>query len=579
MSEKLSQLVAFGVMALVLIYIKPSIGQVQQRPADEGETSNSRLGLITGRVVADGQPVANATVVVSRLNPSGRSRTVPTDDEGRFEIKGLEPGLFRINVNAPSYVPPSSDIPDGQELHRIGESVTINLKRGGVITGKVLNAAGEPVVAVRVRAIMIRDANNKKKSLSGIYGLVERPSDDRGIYRLYGLQPGTYIVSAGGFSNYFDNAYTSQSPTYAPSSNRDTADEISVASGEEVKDIDIRYRGESGHFVTGSATDSGVVNPRFQIVLASVRNGIIEENLSTTQSVSGTGFMFKGVPDGEYEIWAGSGSPGGEFAKSEPRRITIKGADVTGIKLVTKPLPSIAGQIVLVDSKEPDCKGKRRPNYDEMLVTAQPDPTVLQPAQFFSEQGSPNRAGEFLMRNLSPGQIRLNARFFAKYWFLQSIALPSPTASTTTATQVIDGSRNWIVLKPGDRVTGLKIVLAEGAASVQGVIELKDGGRIPRALYITLVPAEAENRENILRFFAVPVSDDGRFIVSNVPPGRYFVLPRSMQEYESDPASRLRLPDQSKTRAAFRRAAEAAKNEMELKPCQNLTDVRVPITQ
>jgi hypothetical protein len=583
---KLSSLVALSVITVVLIYSKTPGGKSPQRAADEAETTNPRLGVITGRVVADGQPVDNATVTVSRLNSSGQWRSVSTNNEGKFQIKGLEPGLFRIQANAPGYVSQPSTFSEEEELHRIGGSVTINLVRGGVITGKVVNAADEPVVAVRVRAIMIRDAANKK-SPSGLFRSLERQTDDRGIYRLYGLLPGTYIVSAGGFSSYWDSAYTSKSPTYAPSSTRDTADEISVTSGEETKDINIRYRGELGNLVTGSATGAAGANARLNIILARVRNGIIEDSLSTSQNVNGKGFEFQGVPDGEYEIWAGSASTSGEIFASETRRITIKGADITGIKLVIKPLPSLTGQLFLVDSKVPNCKGRRRPNFEEMLVTARSNSPQLQRREqffnYFPGQVSPNKTGEFQLRNLQPGQFTLNIRFFARYWYFQSIIVPLPTGSNATSkprtsNEVIDSSRNWIVLKPGDRIAGLKIILAEGAASVQGMIELKDGEKLPRALNLTLVPAETENRENVMRFFATSVGDDGRFRVSNIPPGRYFVMARVMQNDELEPFSRLRLPDQNKTRAMLRRDAEAARTEIELKPCQNLTGLQIPVS-
>ena len=85
--------------------------------------------------------------------------------------------------------------------------------RGGAITGTVTNAMGEPVVAVRVRATMIRDARGESPRLPVLISS-EQPTDDRGIYRIYGLRPGTYIVSAGGsgFAYQF-NPYAPDLPT------------------------------------------------------------------------------------------------------------------------------------------------------------------------------------------------------------------------------------------------------------------------------------------------------------------------------------------------------------------------------
>src|SRR5205807_1489725 len=68
---------------------------------------------------------------------------------------------------------------------------------GGVINGTVTDSDKQPVVAVRVRALMIRDANGE---LTNGSVATERLTDDRGIYRLYGLTSGSYVVSAGGGS-------------------------------------------------------------------------------------------------------------------------------------------------------------------------------------------------------------------------------------------------------------------------------------------------------------------------------------------------------------------------------------------
>jgi hypothetical protein len=89
------------------------------------------------------------------------------------------------------------------------------------------------------------------------FGFREQSTDDRGIYRIYGLLPGAYLVSAGGGGNFYAlfNPYEHDVPTYAPSSTRDNASEISVTSGEETN-VDIRYRGEPGYTISGTTAQS-----------------------------------------------------------------------------------------------------------------------------------------------------------------------------------------------------------------------------------------------------------------------------------------------------------------------------------
>src|SRR5207249_5960500 len=105
----------------------------------------------------------------------------------------------------------------------------------------------------------------------------EKTTDDRGVYRIYGLAMGTYVVAAGGGYNspYNVNAYGTDAPTYAPSSTRDTATEISVRHGEETANVDIRYRDETGHAVSGIASSAVAVNQPvgFNITLSSIFNG------------------------------------------------------------------------------------------------------------------------------------------------------------------------------------------------------------------------------------------------------------------------------------------------------------------
>src|SRR5207253_270877 len=127
---------------------------------------------------------------------------------------------------------------------------TVTLIKGGVITGTVTTAQNGPAVAVSVRAFRVRDQDGKSLTTTNQFG--ERLTDDRGIYRIYGLPPGSYVVAAGGPQRFgvAPSAYENDTPTYAPASTRDTASEIIVRSGEEAT-VDIQYRGEPGHSISG----------------------------------------------------------------------------------------------------------------------------------------------------------------------------------------------------------------------------------------------------------------------------------------------------------------------------------------
>lgn len=497
-------------------------------------------------------------------------------------MNGLDPMAYLVSASVPAYTAAPRDPEAQPTYYRVGDSVKLELIKGGVITGSVTTSTGEPVVAVHVHAYMIRDAKGQSPRYD--FSIRERSTDDRGIYRIYGLASGTYIVSAGGASAYFNsivNAYDSDSPTYAPSSTRDTATQINVRSGEETTNVDIRYRGEPGHAVSGIARGPQVTaSSGLNILLTSIVNGVSQSSISSFQPAESGGFAFNGIADGIYVLTAQSFLPG-HVAASEPKRIQVKGADITDVELIANPLGSIAGRVALAESKIPDCNSKRRPLFGETVISAWHDEKTAakdQP-QFLWNLGAPSTPdpkGEFTLRNLAPGQYRFNARFFAKYWYLKSISLASSsTANVIAADKLVDAARSWTSLKQGGHVSGLTITLAEGAASFHGQVKVPEGQKLPPRLFVYLVPAEPENAQDILRYHGALI-DAGTFALNNLAPGRYWAIAKPAGQNEANVLSLLRLPDETEFRAKLRHEAEAAKIQTELKPCQNVIDYQLP---
>jgi hypothetical protein len=568
----------------LIMAITLAANSAAQSQRDEPQSAPP-TGTIAGQVVTEsGQPLHGAAVTVRAYGSGGQGHSTFTDAEGSFQVTGLDPAAYTVSASVSAYVTAPRD-PDGIQspYYRLGDSVRLELMKGGVITGTVATAADEPVVAVRVRAYMIRDHNGQPPRYGAPYR--ERTTDDRGVYRIYGLNAGTYVVSAGGGGGFNVNAYDSDTPTFAPSSTRDTAMEVNVRAGEEAANVDIRYRGEPGHTISGRAIDSTATTAPsgFMIFLSPISSGLSQWSNSSYQQPGSRGFSFYGLADGDYNVVAQSYFPGGELSLSEPWRVKVRGADVTGIELTTKPLASIAGRVTLEESKAPECKGKRRPLFGETVITPwhnEKNATKDQP-QFPWSLGAPalpDKQGDFVLRNLASGQYRFNTRPFAKYWYLQSILLRSSTAAAAKATQAnrpIDAARNWVAVKSGDRVSGLIITLAEGAASLKGQIKLAEGQKLPPKLFIYLVPAESEKAEDVLRFFASLVAADGSFALNNLPPGRYWTIAKAAGENDSNVLSKLRLPDEAQARSKLRQEAEVAKTETELQPCQNVTDYQL----
>ena len=558
----------FAVVVLALCIVAHA--QVRS-PAPK--TEQPTLGTIDGKVVNEsGQPLGGAMVFVRTVSP-GIARSTITDLEGNFRVNGLETGLYLVTANSPAYTNVVRD-PEAPKYYRLGDSARVEMVRGGAITGTVTSAIGEPIIGVRVRAIMIRDVKGQPGRQ---LGNIEQPTDDRGIYRIYGLPPGTYIVSAGGSSFLTSlSAFDTDVPTFAPSSTRDTAAEVSVKTGEDVL-VDIRYRGEPGHSISGSVKVLGTNN----VSIALRRPGSIIPIANTLQIPGSRGFIVSGLADGDYDLVAQESIVGQTtppqltLAFSEPKRVTVKGADVTGVELVTKPLGSISGKISLEPTKVPECQGKRPPAMAETLVRfRRPEKEIeqieAQALRSFAGSASPDANGAFVLRNLQMGSYQLEPRFYARYWYLQSITMSSAGPKPGR----IDAAANWTMLKSGEQLSNLNITLAEGAATVHGKVPATDGAS-PPAVVVYLIPNERDKVDDVLRYFVTEVDADGTFTFNNLPPGKYLALTQSTVEPQIATLAKLRQPDATAARAKLRRTAEAKKAEIELKPCENLADYQI----
>lgn len=563
----------------LLIMLGCAMAVAAQSPADDKAGESNTRGKITGHVVNEsGQPMPNVAVTLRGYGASEVRTTVATDGEGHFEVADLPPIAYLVSARALAYVARPRD-PDVNPVgyYRIGDSARLEMMKGGVITGAVKRSNGEPVVSVSVRAYLVRDFRGQRPPYST--PSIDVRTDDRGIYRIYGLAPGTYIVAAGGGSSwgYEVDPFVSDVPTYAPSSTRDTATEFTIVAGDETANVDIRYRDEPGHLVSGKVT--GVEQEAGSDVrLNSVLNGIEQPAYETFQSGVARGFMFSGVADGDYDIVATNYSAGG-WLVSESRRIKVQGGDITKIELNVMPLASINGIVLLEDSRATECQGKRRPLFGEIVVGAYHNEkkTPKDQPQFLWGLGgpvTPDGQGTFTLRSLAAGQYLFVTRPMAKYWYLKSISWPNASRAAQTH-QPPDAARNWTTIRTGDKFSGLAITFAAGAGSIDGRVEPHAGQRLART-FVYLAPAEADKRDDVLRYFASLAAEDGAFALTNVPPGRYWILAKQAPDTETNVMTRLRIPDEGELRARILQDAETEKTQSELKPCQNLTEYRLP---
>jgi hypothetical protein len=567
--------------SLIIILLTSFLTTAQtQQPVVE----TSKSGSITGKVVNErGEPLPNARVSVRAVGTARSSAAAITDRDGSFRVDGMQPVPYQINVWMPAYISQPAEIQEPREKqYHVGDSVSFVLIKGGVITGTVTNVAGSPVIGVHVSARMIRDSNDRRLG-RGFESRVN--TDDRGVYRIYGLPSGTYIVVAGSTDESLEwgiNPFSNDIPTYAPSSTRDTAEEFSARAGEETSNVDIRYRGEQGRTISGTVGGPSIAGG-FTVVLTSVAISGLQSDTSKFEQPGSRQFAFTGLMEGDYYLTLRTDPSAKEANLSESKLVRVRGTDVEGIELTANPLGVVSGRVALERSKASECQGKEPPPFKDISVSAwhrQTEATKNQP-QFIWSMGAPVSAderGNFSLINLAPAQYHFAARFPAKSWYLQSISLTPPApAGAKTASKPIDTTRVWTTIRSGDRLSGLTVTLAQGAASFRGQVVFDSAETRPERWFAYLVPAEPEHVNNSLRFYGGMVSPEGKIQLVNLAPGRYWVLVQPAIDDALSAFPGFRIPDETETRAKLRRDAEELKTEIELKPCQDLGDFKITV--
>ena len=264
-------------------------------------TAAQERGAITGRVVSEtGKPLVNIHVSLSSPN-GGVNRSTTTDTEGRFQFNGLADRIYAVSAAAmQGYLLKPLPVEDRNRRYGPGDTVNFTMVKGGVITGRVTDPEGNPVISIPISLFRIM-SDRGNKSTSPVYGQ-PRTTDDRGVYRIYGLQPGTYIVAAnpnstnGGLSQ--SSPYIGQMPTYHPSATRDTATEVKIDYGTEASGIDIRFRAETGRTISGKVIGGGLtINNAANVSLTYAANDAPIVSDFARSVGDQHGFSFPGISD------------------------------------------------------------------------------------------------------------------------------------------------------------------------------------------------------------------------------------------------------------------------------------------
>ncbi len=474
-------------------------------------------GSISGRITIK-EKAAEGVVVSLRknvqTNPFEVALRAATDQDGRYRIANVPPGTYEVTPSAPAFVP--SDIKEQRnKTVLVGEDENIEninfaLVRGGVITGKVTDADGRPVIQQQVN--IFRDQAVEPGQLRQAIPNSGGQTDDRGIYRLYGLMPGRYKVAVGRSDQLLNQSFGgAQRSTYQQVFHPDVTDQakatvIEVGEGTEAKDIDIALGRTLQTFTVSGRVLDDKGSPASNIRLGLQRTlGQRAEFVNTFPSTNTQGdFVVEGLIPGKYGIFLLPNQ--NSTQRLETFTFEVLDQDISGLTLKLVLGASVSGVVVVEgDNKAGIAK------FPELQLGAY----VSNPTGG-GGLGSTGRSpiapdGSFLVQGLPGGMLNFN---------VGGVSIPYSTRGFSIARIERDGVRmeRGIEIKDGEQLTGVRVVLAYGTGKLRGVVNLENGPAPNGARFYVRVFKSGQPLSN---FRPPEVDARGHFLIEDLPAGVY----------------------------------------------------------
>ena len=479
--------------------------------------------VIRGQIMAadTGAPIRRAQVRISSAD-ARESRVAATDAQGRFEIKELPAGRYTVAASKGGFVslqygqrrPSESGTPlelaDGQALDKL----LIALPRGSVLGGRITDEFGEPVANASVIAMRYSYAAGGRRLTAAPGSNSRDTTDDQGHYRLFGLPPGEYFVSATLRSGGPEAAdptgeVSGYAATYFPgTSNITEAARVTLAVSQENTTVAFGLIATKLVRLTGqvlTSTETPAAGGTVMLLPGSTAagRGIMMQQGGGGGRIDQTGaFTITNVAPGRYQVQARSGGRGGEgeLAKMD---LAVGAEDVTGLTMVTAPGAVVTGTVVS-DTGEPfDFPAQ------QLQVAARAVNIDLPGAG-----GGNSRVGTdwtFELRGLTDARLfRVGA---PQGWTLKSVSL--------SGQDITDAPTEFA---PAQSVAGLQIVLTKQSTALSGVVSDARGKPLLDAT-VVVFPANDKLWTFQSRFIKAARPDqDGTYRVSALPPSEDYLV-------------------------------------------------------
>ncbi len=503
-----------------------SLPAQQPTPRDSPQARPPGTAILRGRVYAadTGQPLRRAQVRLIGNGPPPaaqppENRLATTDAGGRFEFTAVRAGRYAINVQKSSYValqwgqrrPTDAgrplDVADGQTIERLD----FGLPRGGVITGRVLDEFGDPLPDVQVAAL-------RSQMIGGVRRLLNSGrtsgTNDIGEFRIFGLPPGEYYVSAtvrnqNAFGDSDDRA--GYAPTYYPgTADVSVAQKLVIDSGQTISDITVPLSPTRTSRISGTAVDSQ--NHPLRGIVQALARGL---NVGPLQVLPGQirpdgSFTINGVTPGDYslEVPPQGGPNGGasepEYASAD---VTVTdGSDIAGVRLVSARASTVTGRVVIgaVDA------GAVPPSSLRVNATPfNPGGIVLGP----SPQPVAMNDDWTFQAKARPGVTRVAIMGLQQPWNVKAVRYRGTDVTDT-----------GIEVKASEDLSDVEIELTNRITQLSGLVTSSRGDAVGDA-WVAVFPRDREKWKPPSRSVrSSRAGQDGQFRMSGLPPGDYFAV-------------------------------------------------------
>lgn len=498
---------------------------------------------ISGRVLTSGgKPAREVPVVLMPAEWVVQAGTVAkgvTDEEGRYKLTNVPPGRYHLTAVSPGYVFAEAGANEWQQGKVVNVSAGDELKdldftlvRGGAVTGRVTDSDGKPVIE-EIVTLLPADARARKERSTSPFTAA---TDDRGVYRAWGVTPGRYLVYAGRTKednsrrDGYYGAGTFYPQTFYPSVTEESqARVVEVTAGGEEDEVDITLslsKLSKTFAARGRVVDeSGSAVAGVSIVVGSMTAGgrRFDGNISGGSKTDERGeFTVRGLLPGDWGAWATAGAiygGGTDSAYSDPAVFEITDSDVSGLEIKMRRGAEVSGVVTLEGTSDPAVLAKfRELRFGAWVNTGDASKGV---PNYVSMQPGPD--GSFRMTGLRPGRLMLDLEW------------PKPKGFSLLYVRR-DGveQREGMELRAGERVRNVQVAYTYGNSVIRGEVQFKGGTRPAGVTYAI----HAIRPGGAIAGDAAILDSLGRFTIENLSAGEYEL---SMSDWSPNAVNRSPL--------------------------------------